>query len=103
MIEGMLVSFSDSPDGFRGEWQEINHQFDISVFYRFNEAFGLRQKLTLFYQHSNNGYLRYLAAELGIHWGNLQLNLLYQLPDGNRVRVITSTVGAKIGYYWNRE
>ncbi|MEL7220206.1 MAG: PorV/PorQ family protein [Bacteroidota bacterium] len=100
-LDGMLASFSDSPQGLRGELREMNHQFDISGYYQFNSRFGIRQNLLLFYQHPANGNIQYLMAELGLKWAHLQIDFNYLYPNSSSgFQLLKPRVGLKIGYWW---
>lgn len=101
LLDGILASFSDSPQGLRGELREISHQFDVSAYYQFNNGFGLRQKLLLFYQHPSNGNIQYLMAELGLKWKHLQLDFNYLHPNSSSgFQLLEPRVGVRMGWWW---
>ena len=92
---GMLASFTDAPGGFQEELQEINHQFDMGATYKFNGQFGLRTQFSLFYQHPDKGGIQYLASQLGLQWGKIQLDLVYYSP---LYQADSGKLGLKLGY-----
>lgn len=95
---GMLVSFSDSPNGLQGELQEINHQFDMSVLYQFNNHFSVNAKASLFYQHPNLGAVQYLATQLGCRLRSIHFDLVYWRPNAAKVVTTHPQLGLSLGY-----
>jgi hypothetical protein len=91
----MLVSFTDAPGGLGEELQEVNHQLDMGATYMFNDKFGLRAQLTLFYQHPDKGNLQYLATQLGMQQGKIQLNFTYYSPF---FQADSGRMGISLGY-----
>ncbi len=73
VIEGMLQSFSDAPNGFREELQEISISAGFEWWYR--EQFALRAGY--FHENVNKGNRKYLTFGMGIRYKVFGLDLSY--------------------------
>lgn len=78
VIEGMLGSFNDAPDGFKEELREINPS--IGVEYLYNQVFALRGGYM--YEHPTKGGRQYFTAGMGLQYNVFNLNFSYLLPVG---------------------
>lgn len=78
VIEGMLGSFNDAPDGFKEELREINPS--IGVEYLYNQVFALRGGYM--YEHPTKGGRQYFTAGMGLQYNVFNLNFSYLLPIG---------------------
>jgi len=78
VIEGMLGSFNDAPDGFKEELREINPS--IGVEYLYNQVFALRGGFM--YEHPTKGGRQYFTAGMGLQYNVFNLNFSYLLPIG---------------------
>lgn len=72
-ISGMFRSFSDSPDGFKGELQEV--MVSIGAEYSYNEQFFLRGGY--FYENPNKGNRQYFSVGAGFRMSVFQLDAAY--------------------------
>jgi len=78
VVEGMLGSFGDAPDGFKEELREINPS--VGVEYLYNQVFALRGGY--FYEHPTKGGRQYFTAGFGVQYNVFNLNFSYLLPVG---------------------
>jgi hypothetical protein len=78
VIEGMLGSFNDAPDGIREELREINPSLGIE--YLYNQVFALRGGYM--YEHPTKGGRQYFTAGMGLQYNVFNLNFSYLLPVG---------------------
>jgi hypothetical protein len=78
VIEGMLGSFKDAPDGIREELREINPSLGIE--YLYNQVFALRGGYM--YEHPTKGGRQYFTAGMGLQYNVFNLNFSYLLPVG---------------------
>lgn len=72
-ISGIFKSFSDSPDGFKGELEEV--MVSIGAEYSYNEQFFLRGGY--FYENANKGNRQYFSVGAGFRMSVFQLDAAY--------------------------
>lgn len=72
-ISGIFKSFGDSPDGFKGELQEV--MVSIGAEYSYNEQFFLRGGY--FYENANKGNRQYFSVGVGFRMSVFQLDAAY--------------------------
>lgn len=72
-ISGIFKSFGDSPDGFKGELQEV--MVSIGAEYNYNEQFFLRGGY--FYENANKGNRQYFSVGAGFRMSVFQLDAAY--------------------------
>ena len=72
-ISGIFKSFGDSPDGFKGELQEV--MVSIGAEYSYNEQFFLRGGY--FYDNANKGNRQYFSVGAGFRMSVFQLDAAY--------------------------
>ena len=72
-ISGIFKSFGDSPDGFKGELQEV--MVSIGAEYSYNEQFFLRGGY--FYENANKGNRQYFSVGAGFRTSVFQLDAAY--------------------------
>ncbi|WP_455640798.1 type IX secretion system outer membrane channel protein PorV [Parabacteroides sp.] len=72
-ISGIFKSFSDSPDGFKGELQEV--MVSIGAEYSYNEQFFIRGGY--FYENANKGNRQYFSVGAGFRMSVFQLDAAY--------------------------
>jgi hypothetical protein len=77
LINGMFTSFSDAPNGFREELQEV--MISAGMEYWYNRTFALRAGY--FYESPNKGGRRYFTMGLGINYNQLGFNFSYLVPQ----------------------
>ena len=72
-ISGIFKSFGDSPDGFKGELQEV--MVSVGAEYSYNEQFFLRGGY--FYENANKGNRQYFSVGAGFRMSVFQLDAAY--------------------------
>ena len=72
-ISGIFKSFSDSPNGFKGEMQEV--MVSIGAEYSYNEQFFVRGGY--FYENANVGNRKYFSVGAGFRMSVFQLDAAY--------------------------
>jgi hypothetical protein len=75
-LKGVLGSFTDAPNGFSEEMQEI--KLGIGIEYEYMHQFFLRAGGV--YQSPNKGEQRYLTAGLGFNYDHISVDGSYILP-----------------------
>lgn len=76
LISGMLGSFSDAPDGFQEELQEV--AFSVGLEYWYNEQFAVR--VGHFNEHQRKGNRKYINLGLGLKYSVFGLDFSYLIP-----------------------
>ncbi len=72
-ISGIFKSFGDSPDGFKGELEEI--MASIGLEYSYNDQFFVRGGY--FYENANKGNRQYFSVGAGFRMSVFQLDAAY--------------------------
>ena len=73
IIEALITSFYDAPNGFREEFHEIN--WAVGLEYKYNQSFFLRSGF--FYQHKDKGDRKFLSIGAGFAFNNWQMDVAY--------------------------
>lgn len=76
LLSGMFGSFSDAPDGFSEEMQEIMIAFGTEYWY--NNLFAAR--LGYFYEHANKGNRQYFTMGVGFRYNVFGFDFAYLVP-----------------------
>lgn len=76
LIAGMLGSFTDAPDGFSEEMQEIMISAGLEYWYR--DVFAARAGY--FHEHTNKGGRKYFTMGLGFRYQKFGLDFSYLIP-----------------------
>ena len=92
VIGGMFRSFTDSPDGFKGEMKEMN--WSVSMEYIFQEL--LFARLGYFIEHPENGNRKFLGTGVGLKYKNYKMDLSYIIPN-ERYHPLANTFQISIG------
>ena len=79
IIQGMFQSFSDAPDGFKEELNEITTS--VGVEYWYADQFAAR--LGYFHENAKKGNRKYFTAGIGLKMKVLGLDFSYLIPSGN--------------------
>ncbi len=74
LLEGMLGSFTDAPNGFEEEWNENQYSFGLEYHYK---AFYVRHGYYL--QHATKGNRKFMANGLGVKGFGIGLDFSYIL------------------------
>ncbi|WP_373495980.1 type IX secretion system outer membrane channel protein PorV [Aquiflexum sp.] len=77
LLSGIFGSFSDAPDGFREEMQEVMVSFGME--YLYSQTFALRAGY--FYENPNKGGRRYFTMGVGIIYKELGFDFSYLVPQ----------------------
>ena len=77
LLSGMFGSFSDAPDGFQEELQEV--MIGGGVEYWYNELFAAR--VGYFYEHQNKGNRKYLTMGVGLRYNIFGIDFAYLVPQ----------------------
>ena len=72
-ISGIFKSFGDSPNGFKGELQEV--MASVGVEYNYNQQFFVRGGY--FYENQNQGNRQYFSLGAGFRMSVFQLDAAY--------------------------
>lgn len=72
-ISGIFKSFGDSPDGFKGELQEV--MVSVGAEYSYNDQFFVRGGY--FYENANKGNRQYFSVGAGFRMSVFQLDAAY--------------------------
>ena len=73
VLEGMLSSFSDSREGFSGEWKEIG--FSLGVEYSYDDKVAFRTGYN--YQDKQKGFGSFFSVGTGIKYKNIGVDISY--------------------------
>ncbi|UXX80395.1 type IX secretion system outer membrane channel protein PorV [Reichenbachiella carrageenanivorans] len=79
LMAGMFGSFTDAPDGFSEEMQEI--MIATGVEYWYKELFAAR--LGYFYENKNKGGRQYMTLGLGFRYQKFGIDFSYLVPGDN--------------------
>jgi hypothetical protein len=77
LLSGIFGSFSDAPDGFREEIQEVAIAFGTEYWY--NNVFAARAGY--FYEHQNKGNRKYFTVGVGLRYQVFGLDFAYLVPQ----------------------
>lgn len=80
VAQGIFQSFSDAPNGFKEEMQEIN--IGIGSEYWYDNQFAFRAGY--FYEHQNKGNRKYFTLGAGLRYNVFGLDLAYLIPTDQR-------------------
>ena len=86
-MQGMLTSFSDAPQGFSEEIDEINYRAGVE--YLMHKIFTAR--VGYFYEAPSKGGRQYCTLGAGIKYSSFALDLGYQAPIGNQNSTLNKT------------
>lgn len=79
LLSGAFGSFTDAPNGFREEMQEI--MISTGVEYKYREVFAIRAGY--FYEHQNKGNRKYFTAGIGFKYQVFGIDFSYLVPQEN--------------------
>ncbi len=80
VLEGMFQSFSDAPNGFKEEMQEI--QVSVGAEWWYQKQFAVRTGY--FYEHKNKGNRKFLTFGVGLRYKVFGLDVSYLTGLGQR-------------------
>ncbi|MEQ8580973.1 MAG: type IX secretion system outer membrane channel protein PorV [Marinoscillum sp.] len=79
LLSGSFGSFTDAPNGFSEEMQEI--MISTGLEYRYREVFAIRTGY--FYEHQNKGNRKYFTAGIGFKYQVFGIDFSYLVPQEN--------------------
>ncbi len=79
LLSGTFGSFTDAPNGFREEMQEI--MISTGLEYKYRSAFAVR--VGYFHEHANKGNRQYFTAGLGFKYQVFGIDFSYLVPREN--------------------
>ncbi|MFY0608150.1 MAG: type IX secretion system outer membrane channel protein PorV [Cyclobacteriaceae bacterium] len=79
LLSGTFGSFTDAPNGFREEMQEI--MISTGLEYKYRSAFAVR--VGYFHEHVNKGNRQYFTAGLGFKYQVFGIDFSYLVPREN--------------------
>ena len=77
LLSGMFGSFSDAPDGFSEEMQEVMLAFGVEYWYQ--NLFAARAGY--FYENQNKGNRRYFTMGIGLRYQKFGFDFAYLVPQ----------------------
>lgn len=80
VAQGMFQSFSDAPNGFKEELQEINLAFGMEYWYDKQFAF----RAGYFYEDKRKGNRKYFTLGAGLRYNVFGIDLAYLIPTDQR-------------------
>ncbi|PWJ39372.1 type IX secretion system outer membrane channel protein PorV [Sediminitomix flava] len=94
-VSGVFSSFSDSPDGFSGELQEI--MISTGLEYWYNDIFAARAGY--FYENPNKGDRQYVTLGLGVRYQVFEVDFSYLITTKrNNPLEDTLRIGMKFNF-----
>ena len=79
LVQGMIQSFYDAPNGFREEFQELT--LGLGAEYWYNDVFTVRAGF--FHESQNKGNRRYVTLGAGLKYNVFALDVSYLVPVNN--------------------
>jgi len=79
LLSGAFGSFTDAPNGFSEEMQEI--MISTGLEYRYRKVFAIRTGY--FYEHQNKGNRKYFTAGIGFKYQVFGIDFSYLVPQEN--------------------
>ncbi len=88
VVEGIINSWSDAPEGFEEELREFNFSFGAEYWY--DQQFAVRTGY--FTEHRLKGNRKYLTLGLGIKYNVFGLNFSYLVPTNGQRNPLDNTL-----------
>ena len=79
LVQGMIQSFYDAPNGFKEEFQELT--LGLGAEYWYNDVFTIRAGF--FHESQNKGNRRYVTLGAGLKYNVFALDVSYLVPVNN--------------------
>lgn len=80
VLQGIMQSFNDAPNGIQEELQEIAYSFGVEYWYQ--KQFAIRTGY--FHEHVNKGDRKYLTFGIGVRYNVFGLDIAYLAPFQQR-------------------
>jgi hypothetical protein len=97
IISGIFNSFSDAPNGFKGELQEINLHTGLEYWY--NNTIAAR--VGYFYENPNTGNRQYLSFGLGARLSVFGIDGTYLVPN-SQANPVANTIRVSLHFNLNK-
>jgi hypothetical protein len=88
LLSGTFGSFTDAPNGFREELQEITYSFGAEYWYQ--DIFSFRAGY--FHEHENKGDRKYLTLGAGFRYQILGIDFSYLVPTAGKNHPLADTL-----------
>ncbi len=88
LLSGTFGSFSDAPNGFKEELQELTYSIGAEYWYR--ELFAARAGY--FYEHENKGNRKYLTIGAGFRYQVFGFDFSYLIPSDGQNHPLADTL-----------
>jgi len=88
LFSGVFGSFTDAPNGFSEEINEI--MYSIGLEYWYDKQFAVRAGY--YYEHPTKGNRQFLTAGIGLKYNIFGLNLSYLIPTSNQRSPLDNTL-----------
>lgn len=96
IVRGITSSFSDSPDGFRGELKEIN--ISTGLEYTYNDL--LMARVGYFYETPTSGGRQYLSLGAGVRYQVFGVDGAYLVPN-SKANPLAQTLRVSLHFNFN--
>ncbi|HOZ15939.1 MAG TPA: type IX secretion system outer membrane channel protein PorV [Tenuifilaceae bacterium] len=94
IVQGMLQSFNDAPNGMKEEFQEISYSGGIEYWYA--KQFAIRGGY--FYEHENKGNRKYFTLGAGLKYNIFNFDFAYLIPTGGFNSPMANTVRFSLSF-----
>lgn len=94
IVQGMLQSFNDAPNGMKEEFQEISYSGGIEYWYA--KQFAIRGGY--FYEHENKGNRKYFTLGAGLKYNIFNIDFAYLIPTGGFNSPMANTVRFSLSF-----
>lgn len=98
LLAGMFGSFTDAPDGFKEELQEVMVAFGVEYWY--NDLFAVRGGY--FYENQYKGNRKYFTAGLGLRYQVFGVDFAYLFAQGQN-NPLQETLRVSLHFNFNTE
>jgi len=88
LFSGVFGSFSDAPNGFSEEMNEL--MFSVGLEYWYDKQFAVRTGY--YYEHPTKGNRQFVTAGIGLKYNIFGLNLSYLIPTSNQRSPLDNTL-----------
>jgi hypothetical protein len=93
LFSGVINSFSDAPNGFRGELAEIT--WTLGMEYWYDEVFAVR--MGYFNEHISKGNRKYMTFGFGFAYNGFNLDMSYLVSTSARPNPLANTLRVGVG------
>ncbi len=94
IVQGMIQSFYDAPNGMEEELQEISYSAGVEYWYA--KQFAIRGGY--FYEHENKGNRKYFTLGAGLKYNIFNIDFAYLIPTGGFNSPMANTVRFSLSF-----